>query len=179
MLSPKLKCATHRWSTLRGRSVAASDWIWRVQNRTDLKLKSDSDAIVRSIWWLLIWRSSGLAGASKSQAIPYIESELRSWRQFKSGASSSWFELQIESEALCTRPVDDSSWYGVSAHPDRDAAVATARILWRPYSDLRDRDNTPSVGRPYLVSHALRKWLLSVRLLRANSANQRRQFCII
>ena len=81
--------------------------------------------------------------------LPYIESELRSWRQFKSGALSSWLELQIESEALCTRPVDDSSWYGISAHPDRDAAVATARVLWRPYSDFRDRNNTPSAGRPY------------------------------
>ena len=34
---------------LRERSVATSDRIWGLQNISDLKLKSDSDAIVRSI----------------------------------------------------------------------------------------------------------------------------------
>ena len=55
MLSPNInfiKVKKSAVKSLRGRSVAASDWIWRVQNRTDLKLKSDSDAIVRLIWRL-------------------------------------------------------------------------------------------------------------------------------
>jgi len=49
---------------------------------------------------ILMFLSPPKKHAKTGRALLHIESELRSWRQFKSGARSSWFELQIESEGF-------------------------------------------------------------------------------
>ena len=49
-IEPVMKCRVDKSDRLRVRSVAAPDLIWRLQNRVDMKPRSDLEVSVQSIW---------------------------------------------------------------------------------------------------------------------------------
>ena len=96
-----------------------------------------------------IWSSSISASASNLQAILYIVVVMRFLAPFQYGASSSCSIFHINLEPSHTRQSNDFLWYGDSTHPNRDAVVAFASLIWYHYVNLRDRDRLVSGGRSY------------------------------
>ncbi len=95
-----------RLAWLRGCSVAAPDWIWRLQNRVDLEPQSDLEVPVR-----LIWRLSDLELLQIGSRVKFARFTVYSSWTWALGVRSIWsfflqINRQVESGALLVHPSD-------------------------------------------------------------------------